>query len=431
MMLLLACAAYFALFISPHWYFDDALRVYTHTSINQGVHGRPLADVVYGFLSGGMFMDFSPLSQIWALAFLLLAGVLVTRSFAAFAGVENNFALRWAPLFFTIQPLFYSILAFRFDSLTISLAALCAAGAFYVLALPSRFWAVFFAAIGLWCALCLYQPCVAIFYVCLAAFFSRTSLETGRQGIAGGLLRAFGASILAGFAYLPIYFQAMRNARRPFCGLPLHPYVVEHMRLDSHLGQLWQGVIDFVKTLWSYAGFNMIFGCLCAIFACAILAILFSAVSSMKKLLACAWLCGSLLACGAILIALANSIFPARCMIPLCALALCLLLLAATVGGRRIIRLCGAISLIFMILSASLVSLYANAGRDQDEFEQQVVLQPLWQDIAKCMRGERGKETHGFFVAGSQMPTHFNMRSVNEKYLPLDHPTAAAFVTCA
>ncbi len=77
----LSLAGYWSILQSPLFYLDDALRVVTHTSINQGVHGRPIADWLYFLLSGGTFLDVSPLSQILALAFMLAGSLLIAHAF--------------------------------------------------------------------------------------------------------------------------------------------------------------------------------------------------------------------------------------------------------------------------------------------------------------------------------------------------------------
>lgn len=62
---LTAVGAYWAILRSPLLFVDDVLRVYTQMSINQGVHGRPLADLVYQFLSNGLFVDIIPCRKSW------------------------------------------------------------------------------------------------------------------------------------------------------------------------------------------------------------------------------------------------------------------------------------------------------------------------------------------------------------------------------
>ena len=128
--------ANWAILRSNFLYVDDAARVYNFGSINQGVHGRPFADFFYKLLTSGIFIDFSPLSQLLALSCLVWSGILICDVFSknclnrnlTFSGKSlTSFVL-------SVFPLNYSIISYRFDSLSFGLAILFAVYGFLVVA---------------------------------------------------------------------------------------------------------------------------------------------------------------------------------------------------------------------------------------------------------------------------------------------------------
>ena len=205
----LVLLAWAGILLSPALYGDDALRVYTHTSINQHVHGRPLADAIYSLLSGGMYVDIAPLGQVFALALLLVAGVLVARAFVS----RESFAGTWLPVLFAVLPLYYAGICYRYDSLHFGVAIACAGLAFYLCSGKIAWWRVLLAGAALFCTLATYQPMAGMYFCACAALFAHNVLREDLKP----LLRRVGsqmlAVLLAAVAYLPVYLQAKRAAQ--------------------------------------------------------------------------------------------------------------------------------------------------------------------------------------------------------------------------
>lgn len=242
-MLLIAMLFYMSILRSPLFFGDDALRVFTHTSINQGVHGRPLADLAYGVLSGGLFVDMSPLSQVLALAFMLMAGMLIARVFVPQATTEKHLA-RWTPLFYVLLPLNFSIISYRYDSLGFALAIFFSSLAFFfIFHEGNRVARVIIAGICLWITLSTYQIMVCMYYCACFWGLAHFSFRESFIEILKKCYLIFFSTVIALLSYLPIYIQAVKNASSPFCGLPNHPYVSQHaVILDKSI--FFEGIKD-------------------------------------------------------------------------------------------------------------------------------------------------------------------------------------------
>lgn len=431
-LLLLACVAYWTMFSSRMPYCDDALRIYTHTSINQGVHGRPLADVVYGLLTGGLFTDAAPISQILAIACLLGAGFVVARVFVG-AAPESVAARRlyWlGPLFFTLLPLNLFILNFHFDSIGMALALFCAVGAFGLLAMENNFWRVILASILMWCSLAMYQPMTGSYFVCAGTWLGALCLNERLREILRKMFYLALAPLFGALAYLPVYFQARANADMPFCGLPNHVYAQSHARSikDDFFGLLGQNIDGFLQAAQIYARPNVLTFCVFAIAAIALCSLLLKKACLPRKALALVFLVLAFFACGMMEMMLANAIFPGRALVTLCVFCLCLLYLGLIHDRTWISRLLPPLCVLSIVFSALMLAAYGNAQRDQYEFEEQTVLLPLWQDIANEIEARRKDgEVFKFFVKG-QFPLHSTLRKVNENYYFIATPSNGLFI---
>lgn len=427
---LLALAGYWTVLASRMPYCDDALRIYTHTSINQGVHGRPLADVAYGLLSGGMFVDVAPVSQILALACLLGAALGVVRILVREIPAvpeAGNFPNVGA-LMFSLLPLNLFLLNFHYDSFSMTLAIFCASAAF-VAGADAGLWRFCAAAGLLWCALCLYQPMVGMYMVCVAMLSAMLCLFGAWPASLLRLGRLLLAALLGGLCYLPIYLVAMRNAALPFCGLPNHPHVNEHagsILADVPL-LLGKNILSFLDSVMIFARPNALTGCILALVGLALLAVIHARASFTRKVASLACLVLAFLACGSIEMLLAQAIFPGRCLVTLCMLILCVALLGLA-GPRFARRLIIPLCVLTCIVSSLMLAAYGNAQRDQYEFEEQTVLVPLWQDMAAQINERRKNgEVFRFFVKGD-LPLHYTLRKVNANYYFISTPSAGLFV---
>lgn len=423
--LLLASSAYFSIFRSSLFYIDDAVRVFSHTSINQGIHGRPLADVVYSVFSGGLFVDISPLSQVYALCFMLISIGMITHALCP-SRDEIGF-MQWLPLFFVLLPINTAVLCYRYDSLPMSFAILCAAGAFFLHRNSVSYLKFLFSVILLWCVLSSYQPMIGIFFCCCCLLFVRLILQEKNLYAVKKIILQIGATICAVICYLPIYFYAKKAVALPFCGLPNHPYLA-HYKNISDFSNLF---IDIFQHVYSYFIFTKIFWgqdiisfCIYAIFVLTIIVLLVMKIPVKNKCFAfCGILC-AFFSCGLLEILLRVDAFASRTLVALGVLVVGLQCIIINAKIKWMHRLVASISILCMISSANILSALGNALRDQADFEEAFILQPLAVDLA-ALSQEKGPFS---LAVRGQPPMHYSLSVLQHQYPYFSPPTEGSFL---
>lgn len=411
-MLFLAIIAYASILRSPLFYTDDALRVFTHTSINQGVHGRPLADVIYSLLSAGLFVDISPLSQIFALSCLIASGMLVTHAFIDTANEEKAFT-KWLPLLFTVLPLHTALILYRYDSPSMCLAIFCSSLAFFVTYKKTTKLRMCFSGILLFAVLALYQPMIGT-YMCICCIFFAHSIirEPFGKSINRGMQQIF-SLIVGGILYIPVYVQARYASAYEFCGLPNHPYVFPNSKLLSHniLQSTIQKLYVFTETADSYLGRDITSICIIFIILLLLLSILKIALPLARKSIVLLSIIISFYTCGISCFVLHETAIGTRILSPLCMFILCILCLIIC-NYKSIYKLIVVISCVMIINSSSIITSIGNAHRDQWLFEKMMILQPLTEDFSTLLQ-KNGKFS---YTIRNHVPDHYTMKKLKKNY---------------
>ncbi|MEC9607530.1 MULTISPECIES: glucosyltransferase domain-containing protein [Escherichia] len=162
------------LLITNSPYYDDLGRtVYGYFS--WGIDGRPLSDLIFKFLDlGSPATDIAPLPQILAII------IMSTLCYFIHAQLNPEHRLGWlvfTPIF--LSPFFIQNLAFRFDSLTMSLSV---ATASFPLFFMGKEKVITFAASALcvFISLSLYQASLSVF-IAVVCIYTLFSIKKGRD----------------------------------------------------------------------------------------------------------------------------------------------------------------------------------------------------------------------------------------------------------
>ena len=416
----LSLAGYWSILQSPLFYLDDALRVVTHTSINQGVHGRPIADWLYFLLSGGTFLDVSPLSQILALAFMLAGSLLIAHAFVP--QKKASWHVACFALLFVLLPLHYSVICFRYDSFGIGVAVFCAGAAFFLVRQGISLWRFLGASLLFLVTLSIYQPMCGIYFCACCMLLSHNIL---REKLSLAIRRfsiSIAASLCGGFLYIPVYLHAKSAQLQPFYGLPNHPYTIAHSAFGttgSFLATLGRNIKTFLDCVGNLFGSDLISFCIAMFIAMAFHSALAFRTSHLRKLSSLLCMGVAFLSCGAIQFLLREPIFPARTLTPLCLFVFCLLLFSLSNGTRWCRRGAVCLALVCILSSAGVLTTLGNALRDQQYFNEKMVMQPLSEDFSRLFK-EQG--SFSFFVANSStLPLPYSLAVLRKRYSYIDH----------
>lgn len=211
-LLLICIVSYFTILNSNFLYGDDGLRIFTHTSINQGVNGRPVADILYAFISDNTFMDTSPFSQILALLFILCAGILIVSAFFNEQNGEqyNKYCF---VLLFVILPINYSIISYRYDSFGMGCAIFLAGLSFFLQRKNISILRCLAAATLLFLTLSIYQPIYSMYFSACFILFSQEVLNISTVNAIKRTICRLLSPIIGGILYIPIYLEAKSSAK--------------------------------------------------------------------------------------------------------------------------------------------------------------------------------------------------------------------------
>lgn len=197
----------FPLMYADVYYVDDVVRSQTGY-LGWSKLGRPISDMVIQFFSfGGKGIDVSPLPLI--LSALLMAYAIVVISKGLTSRITSGSIVVASVAIVT--PLYLHNLAYRYDSLSMTLAVLCAVYA-WKFSLNGNVKSHLCSLVSLLATLCLYQPC-AIIMASLVIFSSCIKYING-----DGILRYISRSVFtfaSGFvAYYVLIFLSFISATR-------------------------------------------------------------------------------------------------------------------------------------------------------------------------------------------------------------------------
>lgn len=418
--------AYWAILRSPLLYADDAVRVYTYLGINQGVHGRPLADMLYLFFTGGLFIDFSPFTQVIALMAMTWAGFLLSDVFyTALTLDENGINTKRCAiaLMFTVFPLNFGLISYRFDALPFGVAVLCATGAFVKVAkisLTSPKVAVQYLVPGvlLACSLALYQPMFGIYACCTVLYLCQMLLQNSTfHDVRKKFFTFFAICLVGALLYLPAFFHLKYMLRFDHYGLGPHPYVIYFSKMPELLEfpkVIWNNIIHIFSTLKTYIGLDVPSITAALFIAVFIGLVLTQKIDRTRKLLVLLGLPSALVVCFGLQLFLIHPIIEPRTSTPLAAFTACLFALTLLHAPNFLIKkglllFCA----VFILSSATILSSIGNAQRDQYRYETEFVYQGLEADL-KALYTQDGLKT--FYITPFESPICTTLQVLRHKY---------------
>uniref|UniRef100_I2Q7R2 Uncharacterized protein n=1 Tax=Desulfovibrio sp. U5L TaxID=596152 RepID=I2Q7R2_9BACT len=402
--------AYSSIIRSPLFFEDDALRVAINEGVNQGVHGRPFADMIYTFFSGGLFIDISPFSQIVAIFFMILSATILLSGFSIVT--EKKFlslgtlydsiilSLRdenmWSlALVFVCFPLNFSIISYRFDSLPMCSGILFACSAFTICQTINIhsynaydfLVRVLCASVLIFFSLGLYQPTIGFYVAASFILFAHMVLSSCK--FIEVLLRVILSVIpliVGSVFYIPIYLQAKYMAGQQFYSLKEHPYIVAHNNLLP-LKNLFEGILknclDFINYYLSFLGENTLSYAITSATFIVFVVIFLKSISNFRKIIAIVFLFSAFISCASIQIFLQSPIFATRTSVSLAVFVLGIFFISSNHSRFLWIKkTIGIIRWLIIIISIGILSAIGNAQRDQYRFEQEIVYNGLEADIA-------------------------------------------------
>lgn len=410
--------SYFTILNSNFLYSDDGLRIFTHTSINQGVHGRPIADILYALISDNTFMDASPFSQIIALLFILCTGILIV---SAFLDEQNNgtYSKYCFVLLFTMLPINYSIISYRYDSFGMGCAIFLAGLAFFIQRKNISIIRCLLSSILLFLTLSTYQPMCGVYFSACLILFSQEVLHTPTLNAIKRVIYRFIPPIIGGIIYIPIYLQAKSAAKQPFCGLPHHPYSVEYNSIVSStlIENIYFNTATYFNTVSNYITHNTISYCIAIFITILLFSITTYNIKLYKKILSLVGISISFLSCGILLIILNTPIFAPRTLIPLCTFILCILAFTFN-NSKKIFKTILILTCFVCIFSSvTVLTITGNAFRDQEKLNNIIVLQPLTEDLSNIIQKEREISIY----INSYIPIAYSLSKLQKKYPYIEH----------
>lgn len=424
---LCSLVGYSSILLSPWFYCDDAIRIYTHMSINQNVHGRPFADLVYKMLANGNFMDISPLTQILALVCLGIAGILITNTFLKATKQElGEWEYFCVILFFCFFPLNYSLVSYRYDSITIAIAILCSVLAFtlsadhiYLAKFP-RYCHIVFPAGLFTLTLGFYQPMTGIFFCCATFFLASNVLGNATvMSIIRNFIAFLRCALIGSIMYLPIYLQARYAQQQNFLGLGPHPYVNVHSKLltiSDFYSNIMHNLRLWLNTIISYLDRDIFFLMLIVLLSLFLGMVLTKSIHLLRKFLVLILVGLALLSGAGGPVFLANVYFPPRCCLALGVFVTMILLnLLINIKFKIIRKILICLAGVFIISSSGVLLALGNAYRDQHFYEQEIVYNGLSADLlALYARAENNLQF--FYIIPETPPICGNLNFLIQKY---------------
>ena len=418
--------AYQAILRSPLLYGDDALRVYTFETINQGVHGRPFADILYMFFTGGIFVDFSPLSQLIALFCMALSGYIIYNTFTILSASEHAEATTQqclTTLVFSVFPLHYATISFKFDSPSFGAAIVCAVSAFALSAKDHGNFKknIYFSLISgllLAVSLGLYQPMFGI-YTCSAVFFlgnmllNNTPCKKIIQKIFLFSMSCFGAAVF----YLPIFLYTKYMAQLDFHGIGPHPHVNQGIQLPK-MREIISTILEnskkiFIK-IYAYSGIDGPTIALVLLTMIFVYVVLRKKMPCSNKITTLLLLPLALIASFGVQVFLKNPLDAPRVTVSLSAFAACLTALVFIhTENKNFKKIVTVIVIYFIITSSVLLTAIGNAQRDQYTYQNDIIYKDLGIDLLHLYKNNGMKK---FCVLNSQEPLCTSAQILEKKY---------------
>ena len=386
--------AYWSILRSPLLYVDDALRVYTFESINQGVHGRPYADIIYKLFTNGIFIDISPLSQIIALLCITWAGHLTNTTFTDPQPYPSSMSLYVniaAVTMFSTFPLNYSIISYKFDSLSFGFAVLSAIYAFKLIAKNEKdkkatARSVISASILLSITLGIYQPMYG-FFLCTSIMFVCNLLLKNEKNIHIIVYcsKIFISTLLSGIFYLPIFIYTKYQLQLGFHGLGPHPYVSKGIELPTILTltpTVYENVKYALKSLYNYSGANMPTLTLFIITVFFLHTVIQKNILWGKKFAIFFLLPIAIIMCFGIQLILVNPTYATRTTVSFAAFFTCMTIIVLIHSpGIMLKKIAIAIALTFSLSSSTILTAIGNAQRDQYNYQNDILYNGLGIDL--------------------------------------------------
>lgn len=422
------CLSWWSILAGGYYFADDRVRVFTHTSLDQGVQGRFLNDFFYGFFSSGIFADLSPISQVFCLGAFIACGYLLTRYF----GIVRHCEKFWPflPLLLVVFPLNSMIVIYRYDSLGFGFSMLLAVLAFGC-ALSKKFSLNSLGALLLFMSLCTYQVFLNAFVMltCFALAFKIIQNEQWAE-----IIRQFVRCVLIFLAgcvlYLPVSWHASEASRQPFADLPNYP---GHSRFETIFNAdffqlLWHNAENYFQAILRFFGNNFIICFLAGILILALASIVFCRCHAGRKICAAILLVCAFFAAAALNMALNLSVVVPRMCVVLGMFAFTLLLFCLSLPlWRKIPKIAGISVFLFAIyysLCTGALTMMGNAYEVQLQFEEGAILEPLYHDFAGLVL-KNGKIS---FTAIGTVPKVHTFQALLERYRFLDGPTDPTFL---
>lgn len=401
--------AYASILRSPLYFMDDALRIAINEGVNQGVHGRPFADVIFTFFSDGLFIDISPFSQIIAVFFLIASGVFYVGSMTIYIEKNSNYQSTiysfarehfrsinnpLLVLLFVCFPLNFSMISYRFDSVSMCAGVffsclaftVCQSICLHTFSAISFLMRLLIAALSIFLSLGTYQPTIGFYATASCIFLAHTTLcNFCWKYILKRSILSFLPLIIGSSFYVPIYLHAKQMADKPFYGLNEHPYVTMHNSLisfDRLFYKVFHNISGFFSYYYSYIGHNTASAIVIAIIAILLAIICCHPINLRRKITAFFFLVAALISCASIQIFLKSPVYATRTSVTLCAFVVGITFL--TIAHSKLTMLKNAtkyLQVLLIILSIGILSAIGNAQRDQFRFEQDIVYNGLDADL--------------------------------------------------
>lgn len=420
---------WWAILAGRYYFGDDRVRVFTHTTLDQGVQGRFLNDIFYGFFSAGLFVDLSPWSRILCLFSIILCGYILIKVFDARRHCENFWP--FLPLLLALFPLNSMIVVYRYDSPGFGLSFLFSVLAFSC-AVKKRISLNILAAILVFVSLCIYQIFLNAFLMLVCFYVAKKIMENAKMlDVAWN----FGKSIIIAIAgcllYLPVSWHAKIASMQPFADLPNYPGSSRFETIfNSDFIRLLQGNIDnYLDAIWQFFGSNFIIYFFVGIVLFSLCSLFFCTASLCRKICAMVMLFMAFIAVVALNLVLRVSVFSPRACILLGLFCFMLLLFSISRPLWRKIPKFAAFSTILFVLYFSLctntLTMIGTAYEEQRQFENFAIIEPLSLDFANLVQ-EHGRIS---FTAVGTTPLNYTYRIIRQKYGFLDdNPTFATFL---
>lgn len=414
--LLGTCLAWRGILAGKFIYADDRVRVFTHTSLDQGVQGRFLNDVFYNFFSQGLFVDISPLSRVLCLGFIILAGYLLIHFFEIKKRCEQFWP--FLPLFPAVFPFYAALLMYRFDSPGFGISLFFSVMAFGC-AIRKNTIANILAIFLLFMALCVYQIFLNAFLVLSCFYVVFLIMENEKFSIiAKSLAKCLFIALGACAMYLPIAWHARRAALRPFADLPSYP---GHTRFETILNNEFYGLFldnisNYFSSILQYFGNNFLAWFLIGIGLLALASLFWSKASYARKMCALFMLALAFVSAAALNLVLKSPEFSPRTCIVFSIFAFMLFLFVISSPLWKKIPGIAPVSAIaaclYFFMATSSLSMIANAFEEQRQFENAVILEPLYLDFSELAQ-KRGRIS---YTATGRVPLNYSYKVIQEKF---------------